>query len=293
MHRTVSLGLFFIMWLALTFSVEGKSSDPWKDMSIRVGDIKIHYLEAGSGDRTLVFIPGWTMIAEVWKEQIPYFSSRGFRVLALDPRSHGSTTKTDTGNTCEQQAADLHEFLKILKIEHSYLVGWGTGATVLLEYISSPQTLRPEKMVFVDCTPAVLKSGDYPGVMSMQQARKLLLGFQDERIKAAEGFVRSLFKANQQELLIADLTRGSLKTPIGAAFSLFFDQFTGDRTPALKRLAVPNLFITTPENQAVGEYLKSNTPYSSLVIIEDAGSAVFLEKPQAFNQALESFLGEH
>ena len=91
------------------------------------GDIKIHYLEAGTGDRILVFIPGWTMTAEVWKEQIPYFSARGFRVIALDPRSQGQTTKTETGNTYQQQAADLHAFLQALKIEHSYLVGWGSG----------------------------------------------------------------------------------------------------------------------------------------------------------------------
>ncbi|MBM3790684.1 MAG: alpha/beta hydrolase, partial [Acidobacteria bacterium] len=50
------------------------AKDPWKDQSVRVGDIKIHYLDAGSGGRTIVFVPGLTMIAEVWREQIPYFA---------------------------------------------------------------------------------------------------------------------------------------------------------------------------------------------------------------------------
>ena len=97
---------------------------PWKDASVQVGDIKIHYIEAGSGERALVFLPGWTMTAEIWREQIPYFSGRGFHVFAIDPRSHGSTTKTEGGNTYQQQAADLHAFLKTLKIEHAALVGW-------------------------------------------------------------------------------------------------------------------------------------------------------------------------
>jgi len=293
MRKTVASSLFSLLLLASALSAAGKEKGPWNDMFLKVGDIKIHYLEAGSGDRTLVFMPGWTMIAEVWKEQIPYFAARGFRVLALDPRSHGSTTKTDSGNTYEQQAADLHEFLKTLKVEHSYLVGWASGATALLDYVSSPQTLRPEKMVFVDCSPAILKSDDYPGVMSVQQARKLFLGLEDERPKATEAFVRGLFKTGQPESLITEITQGSLKTPIGAALSLFLDQYTGNRIPALKHVAVPILFIATSENRAVGEYLKSQTPRSNLVVIEDAGSAVFLDKPQAFNQALESFLGEH
>ena len=61
----------------------------------RIGDIRMHYLESGSGDRTLVFVPGLTMTAGVWQEQFPYFAARGFRVIAIDPRSHGATSKTD------------------------------------------------------------------------------------------------------------------------------------------------------------------------------------------------------
>jgi pimeloyl-ACP methyl ester carboxylesterase len=39
--------------------------------------------------------------------------------------------------------------------------------------------------------------------------------------------------------------------------------------------------------------MKAKTPRASLEIIENAGPAMFLEKPQAFNQALENFLGGH
>ncbi len=293
MNRKTALGFSLLVLLVSSLSIAGKEKGPWKDLFLQVGDIKIHYLDAGSGDRTLVFVPGWTMTAEVWREQIPYFSSRGFRVLALDPRSQGLTTKTDSGNTYQQQAADLHAFLQSLKIEHSYLVGWASGAIVLLEYVSSPETFKPEKMVFVDCIPAALKSDEYPGAITMQQARKLILSFQDDRKKATEQYVRSLFKGRQPETTITDLVEGGLKTPIGAAVSLYFDIFTGDRSPALKHVAVPNLIIATADTRAIGEFMKSQTQRSNLEVIEEAGSAVFLNKPQAFNQALESFLGEH
>ncbi len=293
MNRKAVLGFALLALVASALYVAGKEKNPWKDLNVEVGDIKVHYLEAGSGDRALVFVPGWTMTAEAWREQIPYFSSRGFRVIALDPRSQGMTTKTDAGNTYQQQAADLHAFLQSLKIEHSYLVGWGSGVTVLLEYISSPETLKPEKMVFVEGGPAALKSDDYPGMMTVQQARKLMLDFQDNRAKATEQMVRGMFKSKPPESLIKDLTDDSLKTPMGAAVALYFDLFTGDRRPALLHVPVPNLVITTTENQAVGEYMKSKIPRSSLEVIEGAGSAVFLDKPQTFNQTLESFLGEH
>ena len=118
MKRTPVLPFFFLVLLTSTaFSLHLKAEDRWQDQSVKVGDIKIHYLEAGSGDRTLIFIPGWTMTAEVWKEQIPYFAARGFRVIALDPRSQGRTSKTDSGNTYQQQAADLYAFLEHLRLQ--------------------------------------------------------------------------------------------------------------------------------------------------------------------------------
>jgi len=295
MNRRLVFAACIFGWSLLSTSAIGKEKEKplWKDAYVELGDIKMHYLDTGTGSRVLVFIPGWMMTADVWKEQIPYFSARGFRVLALDPRSHGLTTKTDVGNTCQQQAADLHAFLQALKIEHSYLVAWGSGVSVLLDYISSPEALKPEKMVFVEGNPAVLKSEDYPGVMTAQQARKLVLGIADDRAKGTEQYVRSLFKQRPPEILVNDLIKASLKTPLAAALSVFFDYFTGDRKPALLHVPVPSLIVTTLENRAIGDYMKGKIPRSSLEVIEGAGSAVFLDKSQAFNQALENFFGEH
>jgi non-heme chloroperoxidase len=267
-----------------------KEAAPWADKFLKIGDIKIHYLEAGAGDRPLVFIPGWTMIAEVWQEQIPYFSARGFRVIALDPRSQGQTTKTDTGNSYQQQAADLHAFLKELKIQHCVLVGWSAGVSVLLEYVASPETVRPEKLVFVDGLPAGLKNGDYPGAMTLEEARSMVMGLQDDRAKATEKIIRGIFKQNHGTVLYNELIRGSMKTPIGAATALFFDLLTGDRRPALAHVVTPTLIFAAAENRAIGEYMQSKIQGSKLEVIEDAGHALFMDKPQAFNQTLEAFI---
>jgi non-heme chloroperoxidase len=282
-----------IMLLIASVSAPAKEKPQWKEALVQVGDIKIHYIDAGSGDRTIVFIPGWTMTAEVWKEQIPYFTARGFRAIAYDPRSQGLTTKTESGNTYQQWAADLHAFLNVLKVDHSYLVAWNSAVTALLEYITSPETYKPEMMVFAGGGPALFKEGDYPGLMTVQQVRKQWLGFEEDRAKATEQLVRGMFKEKQLESVYYDLKEAGLKTPMGAALSLLIDSITGDRRPALLHVAVPTLIITTSENRAVGEYMKSKAPRSSLEVIEGAGDAMFLDKPQTFNQLLEAFFGEH
>jgi pimeloyl-ACP methyl ester carboxylesterase len=163
----------------------------------------------------------------------------------------------------------------------------------ILEYISSSETITPEKIVFVDGSPGGLKIDDYPGSITAQQAEKIVLGFQQNRDKATERLVRDLFRVSQPEWLIKDLMKESLRTPIGAAISLYMDYFIGDRRSALMHVSAPCLIMATPDNQAAAEYMKSKIVRPELKIMEGVGSAMFLDKPQAFNQALESFLGEY
>ncbi len=280
-----------LLILVIPSLTAGADKKAWKDGTVNIGDIKIHYLEAGTGDRALVFIPGWTMSAEVWKEQIPYFSSRNFHVFAIDPRSQGLTTKTEGGNTYLQQAADLHAFLKTMKIEHAALVGWSAAVVVLLEYVSSPDSLQPEKLVFVDGFPCGMKQSDYPGGRTVQETRNFLMALQEDRAKATGQFVKSMFRSHPQELLLKDIGDSSLKVPMGAAVSLFFDLWSGDRRPELARVSVPTLVVVSDEHRLLGEYMQSKISRSKLEVIPDAGHALFLEKPQFFNQIVEEFLG--
>ncbi len=264
----------------------------WKDATASIGDIKVHYIEAGSGDRNLLFIPGLMMTAEIWREQLSYFSARSFHVYAIDPRSQGLTTKTETGNTYHQQAADLHAFLKKVNLEHTTLVGEGAGVIALLEYVSSPETLRPDALVFVDWAPPGLDEKDYPSHAALQQARELAIAMEDDRSKWVEQFVHGLFKSQQPGALYKDLSDAILKTSCSTAIALLFDVMTGDRRPALGQINVPTLIINRQDHRLAGEYMQSKITSSQLKVIDNAGQALFLEKPQAFNQALEDFLGK-
>jgi microsomal epoxide hydrolase len=240
----------------------------------------------------MVFIPGLTMPAEIWKEQLPYFSARGFRVIAYDPRSQGQTTKTEGGNTYHQQAADLHEFLKVMKLSRdTILIGWSAGVTALLEYAASSEAILPDDLILVDGSPMGYKEGDYPGGMTLQQARNVMLENQDNRSKAADKFVRGMFRTQQPESFINEIENASMKTPTGTAISLLFDLYSGDRRPYLSRITVPTLIVMSSENRLIGEYMQSKITRSKLEVIPDAGHALFVDKPQAFNQLVEAFIG--
>jgi non-heme chloroperoxidase len=291
MHRRIVLVTAIAVTIFLAAGVAGADKQ-WKDQSEGIGDIKIHYLEGGTGDRHLVFIPGIAMNAEVWKEQFPYFTARGFHVIAMDPRSQGLSSKTEEGNSCHQWAADLHAFLKKLKLEHSTLIAWSAAVPAVLDYISSAETLHPDQIVLVDGAPAGLADNDFPGSITLQQAREYVLDLQEDRAKATDKYIRAMFKSPPPAYLIKELTEGSLKTPMGAAIALLFDVLTGDRRPALSVINVPTLVMVPEERRLLGEWMQSKISGSQLEVIPEAGHAMFLEKPQSFNQALENFLAK-
>jgi len=88
-----------------------------------------------------------------------------------------------------------------------------------------------------------------------------------------------------------DGSDGSLKTTTGTVVALLFDLITGDRRPVLAQIDVPTLIVVPQDRQLLGEYMQGKISGSQLKVIPDVGHALFLEKPQAFNQALEDFLG--
>jgi pimeloyl-ACP methyl ester carboxylesterase len=283
--------LVVLIIFGLTAITLAGADKDWKDVSAQVGDLRIHYVEAGTGERHMVLIPTLTMTAEAWKEQIPYFAARGFHVVAIDPRGHGLTSKTESGNTYQQHAADLHAFLEKTKMEHCTLMAWGTGILTAIEYVSSPEATKPDALVLVDEAPISASDKDNPSSYGISWGRETLHAMQDDRAKATDAMIRSWFKAPMNEMLGKTLSDASKKTPTGVVMALLLDLMTGDRRPVLSRVVMATLIVVPQNRQLFGEYLQSNIPGAKLKTL-DAGHALMMEKPQAFNQAVEEFLGQ-
>jgi len=63
--------------------------------------VRVFWERYGDGERTLLFVPPWSIVhSRIWKAQIPYFA-RHFRVVVFDPRGNG---KSDRPTTIEAYA---------------------------------------------------------------------------------------------------------------------------------------------------------------------------------------------
>src|SRR5687767_14449508 len=95
-QRNLASALLFSLMLPFSPLQSSAGEDMGKSIFVNAGEgIRIHCIEKGAG-KSILFVPGWTMPGEIWEQQIKHFS-RGYRVVAIDPRAQGQSSQTTNG----------------------------------------------------------------------------------------------------------------------------------------------------------------------------------------------------
>lgn len=257
-------------------------------------NVRIHYLEvnrdrdSGSGP-ALLFIPGWTMPAEIWDPQIRYFGKTN-RVVAMDPRGQGRSAKPRDGYFPAARACDIKDVVDRLKLAPAVLIGWSMGVTEIAAYIDQFGTDGIAAIVLVDG----IAGGDFDPKISLS-----LMNFAGMHLKnreaMADGFVKSMYKnpdVLKDEKYIARIKAASLRTPTDAAIALFIGVFTTDNRKAFEKIDKPTLIVTASNPVFDPAYAEMHKRISGSrrEIFETAGHALFVDEPEKFNLLLEQFL---
>jgi len=258
-----------------------------------VGNVTIHYLQSGPAKAThaLVLIPGWRLPAYLWMEQLTRFGAQE-RVIAIDPRSQGPSTKTTDGNTPEVRASDLHGVLVNLGVTHATLVGWSQGAQDVAAYLAQFGTSTVDAVVLVD-SPVSWGAAEvdaHPGL-----AKAILSGIPNYARSPEDysrAMVRSIFTQPHPDLDMDKIVRSTMQTPpdIGVAM-LTQDIFGADRRPALRSLDKPALIIAAAKGPLFDQQKEeaATIPGSQFVVIENSGHAVMVDQPAQFDSVLSAF----
>ena len=73
--------------------------------------VQLHYVEVGSGPRTMVLLHGFPETWWEWRHAMPLLASAGFRVIAIDYRGAGNSSKPAGGYDKRTMANDIHTLL--------------------------------------------------------------------------------------------------------------------------------------------------------------------------------------
>ena len=90
---------------------------PVSDSYLSLNGLRFHYRNWGGEGRPVVLLHGLSSNARIWDFVAPRLAAEGFRVLALDQRSHGLTDPADDGYDFPSIVRDLHAFIETLDLQ--------------------------------------------------------------------------------------------------------------------------------------------------------------------------------
>lgn len=223
-------------------------------------------------------MPGW-----IWEKQIEHFSQTT-RVVAMDPRSQGESTKTAEGLFPEARARDIKAVVDQLHLAPVVLVGWSMGVNEVASYINEFGNDGVAGIVLVD---GVVSFEDPLAIGILKYAGSIM----KDRPAKTEAFVRNMYKKPQSEEYLKRVTAASLETPTAQAMALFVGSLATDNRPALAKFARPTLVVITKSPfDSMYFDMQKRIPGARLEQFDDAGHALFVDDGERFNSLLDGFI---
>ncbi|MES2403898.1 MAG: alpha/beta hydrolase [Pseudomonadota bacterium] len=284
------------VFLFMTMAASARAAAMADGFVPTVAGARIHYLEAGAvgAHRTILLVPGWRMSATIWSRQLNYFATQGYRVVAMDPRSQGGSTVLLQHNAPEDRAEDIQKIIAQQDMKHLILVGWSQGAQDVAAYVAKYGTDALDGIVLVDSPvssgPADVRNN--PGFV--EQILKVIAAYSNDARAYTDGMMHAIITSRQPSALYASLDAQALQTPTDIGISMLVqDVFTIDRRPTLRRFNKPTLVVASAKSPLLDAQraMLKLLPQARFVAVENAGHAVFVDQPNAFNHDLMEFIG--
>jgi non-heme chloroperoxidase len=234
---------------------------------------------------TILFVPGFTMPAWIWQNQIAHFSAH-YRAVAMDPRAQGESSKTGEGDYPAARARDIKAVIDQLHLAPVVLVAWSMGVIEVAAYVDQFGTNALAGIVLVDGLAGIDLTPEFT-----KGSIEFLKGMQANRAQLTDKFVRSMFRKPQTEEYLQKLIKASLATPTDSTIAMGLAAFTTDNRPALAKINKPTAIVGA--NKALlpqFQEMQKSIPGAKFELFDDAGHALFVDDADKFNTLLDEFL---
>lgn len=103
-----------------------------KSVTLKNGE-QYYYIESGQGEKVLILVHG-NMSSSVHYLPLIKKLPEDIRTIAVDLRGFGDSSYNTKITSLKDLAVDLKYFMDALNIPSAHLVGWSTGAAIILEF---------------------------------------------------------------------------------------------------------------------------------------------------------------
>jgi pimeloyl-ACP methyl ester carboxylesterase len=223
---------------------------------------------------TLLFIHGAGASPSVWRLQLAHFKGAIAVELPGHPSGHGCSTIDDYASVVEQ-------YLREKTVRSPVLVGHSMGGAIAMTH-----ALRGYKLAGLVLVGTGARLRVHPDIL-----RGIKENYEEVSRLIASWSVSPRSDPVIAERIGQDLLHANPEVVYGDFIAC--DKF--DRMNDLQKIACKTLIVVGADDRMTpvkySQYLHDGIANSTLIVVPEAGHSVMLEKPRAFNGALEGFLG--
>jgi sigma-B regulation protein RsbQ len=259
---------------------------PTESHYILLGADRIHYVTAGKGASTIVFIHCWAGNLSFWREQIPALADKA-RLVFIDLPGHGKSDKPQANYTIGFFTDAVLAVLNDAKVDQAIFVGHSMGGAV----ISQIYHRAAEKVIALVSVDGHLRrpSG------TAEQVEALLVPFgTPQYLDHARNLINTFFPIPGTEAVRDRVMSEMLATPQHVMLGGMIAMFSPDQSDwMLQKVHAPIAVINAPSflwNNGFEKYIRSVTSRSEYLIMDGVGHFPMLEKPAEFNATLSAML---
>lgn len=241
--------------------------------------VALYYEVHGSGP-VLLLSHGYSATSAMWRGQVEALSKDHTLVL-WDMRGHGQSDYPDdqAAYSEAETVADMAALLDEVGAKTAIVGGLSLGGYMSLAF-NRVHADRVRALLIIDTGPGYRKD----------EPRE---GWNANAIKTAEDFERNGLERLQRAS--PEMRSSTHRNAIGLARAArgMLTQKNGDVIASLPDIAVPTLVLVGSEDKpflAASDYMAAKIPGATKVVIEGAGHAANIDRPEAFNAALVKFL---
>jgi pimeloyl-ACP methyl ester carboxylesterase len=258
-----------------------------------VNGIKIYYEEQGKGE-PLMLINGLAFPMDLWFAQIQELA-KDFRVIALDNRGIGQSDKPDGEYSISLMASDAVELQKALGIENAHVAGLSMGGFISQE-IARSYPDRVNRLILIATSMGGARSLEL-GKPFWVKTAVAIAGKPAEQVyrtdltlMTAPGFAEKCPDILDQAVAL----RMKNPQPLKAFMRQFAACNAFDNNSRAQNITQPTMIILGKDDPIfpipLAEDFRWTLPKAKMIIYENCGHAILLEKAGQLSHDMREFL---
>lgn len=270
--------------------------------------VSIHFIDWGGDGPPLILLHATGFLAALWRPVAERLAS-GFRVIAVDQRGHGDSSKPADGYRFEVFADDLQQLIEGLALERPLAAGHSAGATTIVVHTKHYPGIVRRAVLIEPILPRpewYMGPSGRPQVNPLADAARKRRAVWPSRAAVLRAYrSRDTFRTWREDVLRLYVDEGmrprrdgqvELKCPPEIEAQVFDATRYLDPWPMLREMACPALVIWGHESHLPGSGLARQVeeaiPQVRTVLVPDASHFLPQEHPDQVGRITEEFLSD-